>query len=854
MGAKMGNWIVSKFGGTSVSTKENWQKIASIVKNHVSNGFNVIIVHSALSGVTNLLEQIIINPSDYKSIIDLIYNKHKNLALDLKIDPNINNNLFEQLISLSTGVNLLKEASYKIQAKILSFGELLSTRLGYEYLKTCGIDIKWIDVRELLTSSEIINQSEPNKYLSAQCDFEYDEKLCKFLNSESKVVITQGFIAKNIKGETVILGRGGSDTSASYLASKIKASRLEIWTDVPGMFTTNPQIISEARLIKYLDYDEAQEIASSGAKVLHPRCIPPAKYSKIPIWVMSTFNPELPGTIISEKTSFYPHVKAISIKKGITLVSMETLSMWHQYGFLADIFTCFKDLGLSIDLISTSESSVTVSLDNQVNILTDSVLNNLRNLLSNFCNVKIINSSASISIVGKHIRSILHILGNCFEFFEEHKMHMLSLAENDLNLSFVVDEKDVEKIARLLHNQLIYSQNDIFGQTWYELNNFQNIINNDFKPWWLKERELLLTYKDRTPLYIYKKSVIQEKLIQLKNMKSIDKIFYSIKANPNKEVIKFLEKLGFNFECVSIDEVRYLLNLFNNIDRSRLLFTPNFVEKSEYQEAFDNNILVTIDNIYPLLKWKEIFANKSIFIRVDIGTGLGHHRKVKTGGNLSKFGIPLDELNNLKSLTNQINLKIIGLHCHIGSGIMDESVWIKIAKNLLLIASSFKDIKYIDLGGGFGVPEKQNEPHLDLFKIDSMLSDLKKSYPSYSFWIEPGRFVISEAGILLVKVTQIKLKKDIKYVGVNTGINSLIRPALYGSYHEIYNISNNSNNFEQVTVVGPICESGDILGYDRLLNECREDDLLIIANCGAYGRSMSSYYNLREPAKEIIIE
>ena len=168
----------------------------------------------------------------------------------------------------------------------------------------------------------------------------------------------------------MLLGRGGSDTSAGYFAAKFSARRLEIWTDVPGMFSANPRSTPTARLLRALHYDEAQEIASNGAKVLHPRCMLPARQYGIPLYVYATQTPELEGTVITgRRRRRRAQVKAVCIKKGITLISMDSPGMWHQVGFLADAFQVFKEHGMSVDLVSTSETNVTVSLDPAANTL-----------------------------------------------------------------------------------------------------------------------------------------------------------------------------------------------------------------------------------------------------------------------------------------------------------------------------------------------------------------------------------------------------------------------------------------------------------------------------------------------------
>ena len=197
-------------------------------------------------------------------------------------------------------------------------------------------------------------------------------------------MITQGFIAAQPDGSTVILGRGGSDTSAAYFAAKLKADRLEIWSDVPGLFTANPKLVDNAKLLRVLNYDEAQEMATTGAKALHPRCILPLKKYQIPLHLCATPFPNIEGTKVTDRPAI-AGVKSILSKKGVYLVSMDTLGMWQQAGFLADIFACFKSFDLSIDLVATSETNVTVSLHFEDNGSTPSVWPKLKSELEAHC-------------------------------------------------------------------------------------------------------------------------------------------------------------------------------------------------------------------------------------------------------------------------------------------------------------------------------------------------------------------------------------------------------------------------------------------------------------------------------------
>jgi diaminopimelate decarboxylase/aspartate kinase len=196
----------------------------------------------------------------------------------------------------------------------------------------------------------------------------------------------------------------------------------------------------------------------------------------------------------------------------------------------------------------------------------------------------------------------------------------------------------------------------------------------------------------------------------------------------------------------------------------------------------------------------------------------------------------------------------VGLHAHTGSGVLSADSWRPTGDRLLELAREFPEVRYLDIGGGLGVPEKPGQAPLDLQALDRDLAELKAAVGGRSLWIEPGRFIVAQSGVLLAQATQTKGKGDVQYLGVRTGMNSLIRPALYGAYHEIVNLSRLDQAATEITtVVGPICETGDRLGSDRLLPPAEEGDVILIANAGAYGQVMSSLYNLRERVPEIVI-
>ena len=373
--------------------------------------------------------------------------------------------------------------------------------------------------------------------------------------------------------------------------------------------------------------------------------------------------------------------------------------------------------------------------------------------------------------------------------------------------------------------------------------------------WWIeKQKELLGISGKHENLIVYDSESIINSINTIKSQSAFSKVFYAMKANFNPELLKLISKHGVGFECVSPGEVKYLKKVLPKISSKDILFTPNFAPKKDYIWALQNNLLVTIDNLYLLKFWPEIFKGKKILIRIDPGEGEGHHKFVKTAGNISKFGVPVDEINKIKKYTEKFDIEVIGLHIHKGSGVKNVSNWVDSAKLLINIAQSFPSIKIINLGGGLPIREKIHDQMFDIKKVNDLLINCMNKYEGYEFWIEPGRYIVGESGVILSHVTQTKEKNGYYYVGIGVGMNTLIRPALYDAYHEIVNLSQlEQRNTKKITIVGPICESSDTLGHDREFPLTKENDVILIANAGAYVRSMSSNYNLREIPYELII-
>jgi diaminopimelate decarboxylase/aspartate kinase len=856
-------WLVLKFGGTSVSSAANWHNIAQVLRVRIAQHFRPVVVHSALSGVTDRLESLLTAAvtAAHAPVLDHIEAVHRDLAGHLGVAPNPQFEAFmRELRDMAGQLAERRRIDDATRTRVMAMGELLSTTLGAEFLNAQGIDTAWVDVRQVLRADDRDHATHQSSLLSATCDFTPDLKLQADWRSLDRVVLTQGFIAANAAGDTVLLGRGGSDTSSAYIAAKLQAARLEIWTDVPGLFSANPRSVPTARLLRRLHYDEAQEIASNGAKVLHPRCVLPVRQYKIPLHVYATQAPGLEGTVVSENVAdSAAQVKAIAIKKGITLVSMESPGMWHQVGFLADAFQVFKQHGLSVDLVSTSETNVTVSLDPSANTLDGAALTRLTAALSELCRVEILGPCASLSLLGQNIRGILHEMGSAFELFQDHKIYLVTQAANDLNFTFVIDESQGDRLVQQLHERLIQSigSDRVLGPTWAQLFSHKDSSAAPAANWWElpQKRSALLEIAAReSAAYVYDTQTLDAAIAAVLSVRSVSRWAYAMKANGHAEILRKVYAAGLTLECVSRGELEHAFASVPALAPERVLFTPNFAPRAEYEFGFSRRVRVTLDNLYPLKMWPEVFRGQEIWLRVDPGFGRGHHSHVRTAGVHTKFGISMSEMDEVVALTRAGGVRVTGLHAHTGSGIFDVANWIETGALLGNLAKRFPQAVIVDLGGGIGVPDQQGHDEIDLDALDRGVAGLARDFPHLEFWMEPGRYLVAKAGVLLAVVTQLKVKGDVHYVGVATGMNSLIRPALYGAHHDIRNLTRLEEPMShRVNVVGPICESADQLGSDRWLPVTREGDVILIANCGAYGHAMSSNYNRRPPAREIML-
>ena len=857
------DWIVLKFGGTSVSRRTRWDTIGRLMRERRDDDHaRVLVVVSALSGVTNELQAICDHHSDAVEVsrrIDALVERHRAYCGELGIDPDAV--LASRLAALRALGEEVRRASGSLdwQAEVLAQGELLSSTLGVAYLRSQGMAVDWLDARDWLNAQTLPNQNEWSRRLSVSCGYTDDAALRERFNGNGDLLITQGFIARAPDGGTAILGRGGSDTSAAYFGALLGARRVEIWTDVPGMFSANPRAVPDARLLSRLDYEEAQEIATTGAKVLHPRCIHPCREARVPIWIRDTERPGMAGTVIDHRAATVPGVKAISSRRGIVLVSMETIGMWQQVGFLSDVFEIFKKRGLSIDLIGSSEANVTVSLDPSDNLVNSNVLDALCADLAEICRVKVIAPTSAITLVGRGMRSLLHKLTDVWSEFGRERVHLISQSSNDLNLTFVVDEGLVDGMMPRLHELLVQSgampvdATEVFGPSWKSIDSLPTVRR---EPWWKRDRARLLALATPgLPRYVYHLPTVRARAKALVDVGAVDRRFFALKANSHPDVLRAIEGEGFGFECVSQAELDHLFTVFPAMDPTRVMFTPSFAPRAEVAAAMARDVWVTLDSLYPLQHWPELFAGRQIALRIDPGYGLGHHEKVRTGGKEAKFGLPAEAVPDFVAAAKAINAKIVLLHAHVGSGIQDVSHWPHVYAQLVNLAEQIGTVSAIDVGGGIGVPYKPDTEDFDIPAFAKAMAEIKAAWPQYALWIEPGRYLVAESGVLLATVNQIVDKLGVRRIGLDAGMNSLMRPALYNAFHEIVNLSRlDDPDGMPAEIVGPICESSDVLGKKRPLPDATaEGDVALIATAGAYGFVMANRYNLRGlPAEDVL--
>ena len=463
-------WIVLKFGGTSVAGRRQWEVIADLARTRHDQGYRILLVCSAVAGVTNRLTALANQPGS-ESRLDELLEIHRGLSDDLGLDPEHWLPAAEKQIRLCLD-GIIERPGPSSTASLLALGEWLSTRIGFGFLRK-HLDVSWVDARDALEILPEPDLSPARYWLSASCEPGQDSKLADRWRKLAPILITQGFIVRTPEGATALLGRGGSDTSAALLAGRLSAERLEIWTDVPGLFSADPRLIPQARLLHGMDYAEALEVAASGAKVVQSRCIRAASATGTPILIRDINRPDVAGTRIGVSKKNLSGVKTITCQENMAVILLQNLDTRRQVGFLAAVFEIFRHRGISVDLVATSETTTTVAVNCRANHLDSNELDRLVEELAERCKVRLFDDCVCVNLVGRGARTALARLQSTMEIFEQQPLLMLSQSANDLCLSILVQEGDHGPLLKRAHKALIphgdNGSGGVFGLSWEQI-------------------------------------------------------------------------------------------------------------------------------------------------------------------------------------------------------------------------------------------------------------------------------------------------------------------------------------------------------------------------------------------------
>ena len=377
-----------------------------------------------------------------------------------------------------------------------------------------------------------------------------------------------------------------------------------------------------------------------------------------------------------------------------------------------------------------------------------------------------------------------------------------------------------------------------------------------------KPSELLKEFG--SPLYVYNESILRERSRDMARLVSYPhfKSNYSIKANSNLEILKIVREEGLHADAMSPGEIHVLLAA--GFKPEELLFVTNNVSAEEMKFAIDRGVLISCDSLSQLKQFGKLNPGGKVAIRFNPGVGAGHHEKVITAGKNTKFGVNIELISEVKAILKEYGLKLVGINQHIGSLFMESTPYLEGVKSLLRIAEQFEELEFVDMGGGFGIPyhKQDGQERLQLVETGRILTEVLGKWMTthnrnIKIKMEPGRYVVAECGVLLGSVHAVKQNGSKNYIGTDVGFNVLIRPAMYDSYHDIEFYRNDevlkSDKTVTASVVGNICETGDIIAKDRELPVAKEGDIMGIMDAGAYGYSMSSNYNNRLRPAEVLI-
>lgn len=443
-----------KFGGTSVANCEAINRTIAIVKGKLQQ--KPVVVVSALSKVTDSLCKIAdaiesANPALAYDLIEALRKRHADLCDELMDGTDLCSSakaaveeLCGGLLQLAKAACMLGELTARSKARILAHGELLSSTVICHAMNSRGIDTAWIDARRMIITNADYLKAQP--VLS-----EIEQRVPAAVDQAYKgrdAVITQGFVSSTPDGRTTVLGRGGSDYTASLIGMAVNANAIEIWTDVDGIRTTDPKRVTQTKPIERLSFEEAAEMAHFGAKVLHPLTIEPAVLKNIPVFVLNSINPESKGTEILPSDQIEDGIKAISFKENILLLNIFSTGMIEVSGFLSKVFNIFTANNVSVDLISTSEANISMTIDASQDI------SRVVDQLSEFAQVNVHTDKAQVSVIGKNVTHQRGLLRWAMTALTNIDIHMISQGTSLVNISYVINRSDLDEVLQELHRYM----------------------------------------------------------------------------------------------------------------------------------------------------------------------------------------------------------------------------------------------------------------------------------------------------------------------------------------------------------------------------------------------------------------
>ncbi|MCU6216719.1 lysine-sensitive aspartokinase 3 [Enterobacter bugandensis] len=447
----MTSFVVAKFGGTSVADYDAMNRSADVV---LADPNTRLVVLSASAGVTNLLVSLSEGLEATERFVKLdALRKIQFDILEHLQNPNV---IREEVERLLENITTLAEAaslatSTALTDELVSHGELMSTLLFVEIMRERNVQAQWFDVRKVMRTSDRFGRAEPDVEMLAELT---NQQLAPRL--AEGMVITQGFIGSEAKGRTTTLGRGGSDYTAALLGEALHATRVDIWTDVPGIYTTDPRVVSAAKRIDVIAFEEAAEMATFGAKVLHPATLLPAVRSDIPVFVGSSKDPKAGGTLVCKKTENPPLFRALALRRRQTLVTLHSHNMLHSRGFLAEVFGILARHNISVDLITTSEVSIALTLDTTGSTSTGDTLltQSLLIELSELCRVEVEEDLALVAIIGNKLSRACGVGKEVFGVLDPFNIRMICYGASSYNLCFLVPADQAEQVVQKLHQNL----------------------------------------------------------------------------------------------------------------------------------------------------------------------------------------------------------------------------------------------------------------------------------------------------------------------------------------------------------------------------------------------------------------